>query len=377
MVGRATEPAPRQVARSARGSGLADRGYGATVSCFTDLRTLMRVLESGRWPWITAAIFTNVAYFFAYALLYRLGFAVVGVTKSTWSLVPVMFAGLFVNLMVPTGAGGAGCSLTSRSPRPGRWTCDGRGDPRLLPDLLTVVPFVAWGMMSLVQGRRCSHSGSCSLPRHSSRVGLACRADRAVALEASECAPLVGLDVSRAPARASMDPRAWPGGRLARSHGGRFRRRCRCDRGKPGRLALSGIVRICIHLLSAFGLWLFIRGFGAVFPIGALIAAFALGIVLLVIAVIFFRSSAPLARSVHDCDVQIGAGVAAGPAVAATLSFAVSHLCCRCCSAFHSRGASVCAVAVHSTRVAQSPEAARFVRACCDLGSVCAGPRYR
>src|SRR5262245_24905697 len=83
---------------------------GATVlvvTRFTDLRTLTRALAAGSWPWIAAGVAVHAAYFVGYALLYRLGFAVVGVAARTWSLVPVLFAGLFVNILVPSGAGAA------------------------------------------------------------------------------------------------------------------------------------------------------------------------------------------------------------------------------------------------------------------------------
>jgi uncharacterized membrane protein YbhN (UPF0104 family) len=290
-----------------------------TISFFTDLRTLVRVLESGRWPWIAAAIATHVVYFLAYALLYRLGFALVGVSSRTWSLVPVMFAGLFVNLMVPAGTGAAALFIDDAVRR-------GQNGARatvgvvlvLLLDLVTIVPFVAWGMLFLVQERMFAPwqllaAGAFILYLVLLVALLVVSRSR----QASVCRVLgwayrvihrvLGWIRVRGPAA------DWPG----RTAAG-FAAAAAAIAANPGRLMLAALSGIAIHVVNVFGLWLFVRGFGADVPIGGLIAAFALGIVLLAIAVI--PQLAPLAQAFMTATF-IGVGMAAGPAVASTLAF--------------------------------------------------------
>ena len=289
-----------------------------TVSWFTDARTLVRVLAHGRWPWLTAAVGTQLAFFLAYALLYRLGFAIVGVASRTWSLVPVMLAGLFVDLMIPTGAGAAAVLVDDAVRR-------GQSGARatvgvvlvLVLDLLAVVPFVAWGIACLVRDRlfapwqllaaaafvlyvallvgllavsRARREGVCRV------LGAGCRVVRRVARWIRVRGPAAD----------------WP----ARTAAG-IADAAAAIAASPRRLALAGASGVVRHLLSALGLWLFVRGFGAHVPIGGLVAAFALGLVLQVIAVI--PQLAPLAQAFVTATF-LGLGVAAGPAVAAPLA---------------------------------------------------------
>ena len=319
MLKRAARPRRRTLLVSLVAVGLLIAATALTVSWFTDLRTLVRVLESGRWPWIAAAIATLAVYFLAYALLYRLGFAVVGVPSRTWSLVPVMFAGLFVNLMVPTGAGAAALFVDDAVRR-------GQNGARatigfvlvLLLDLLTVVPFVAWGMTFLVHERMFEPWQLLAVAAFVMYlVLLVVLIALSRSRQASVCRVLgwsyraihraLGWIRVRGPAA------DWP----ARTAAG-FADAAGAIVANPGRLALAGLWGIAIHLLNAFGLWLFVRGFGAHVPIGGLIAALALGIVLLVIAAI--PQLAPLAQAFMTATF-ISLGVAAGPAVAATLAF--------------------------------------------------------
>jgi uncharacterized membrane protein YbhN (UPF0104 family) len=287
-----------------------------TARSFTDASTLLRVLEDGRWPWIAAAIATNVTYFIAYAMLYKLGFAVVGVASRTRSLIPVLFAGLFVNLFVPAGAGSAALLVDDAARRGEHGARAGIGIiVVLLLDLVTLVPFVAWGVGFMA------------------REGLLAPwqllAAAAFAMYLVLLAALVAVSrlrprwVHRVLAwsqrvlhrvlRRRSAPSDWP----ARTAEG-FSDAVGAIAANPGRLALAALWATLLHVIDLLGLWLFVRGFGADVPIGALIAVFALGIVLLVIVAI--PQLAPVAQAVMTATF-IHVGVAAGPAVAATLAF--------------------------------------------------------
>lgn len=287
---------------------------------FTDLHTLARALAAGRWPWIAAGVAAHAAYFVGYALLYRLGFAVVGVAARTRSLVPVVFAGLFVNVLVPSGAGAAALFIDDAARRGQNPAHAAVGVVLVLVlDLVTLVPFVAWGVWFLV------------------------RADRfaawhlfAVAAFVLYLAVLVALLAisRRRPAwvRRTLDAIRRAAARVlgwlhihrplaadwADRTAAHFAEAAGAIATRPRRLAAAALWATALHLLNLFGLWLFVRGFGAQPPLGGLIAAFAFGILLFVIVVI--PQAAPVVEATMTATL-LRAGVPSGRAVAVTLVF--------------------------------------------------------
>ncbi|HEX5064083.1 MAG TPA: lysylphosphatidylglycerol synthase domain-containing protein [Kofleriaceae bacterium] len=295
---------------------------GATVlaaSYFTDLRTLLHVLANGQWPWIAGAVGAQVAYLFGYALFYRLGFAVVGVSSRTWSLVPVLFTGLFVNQLVPTGAGAAAVFVDDAVRR-------GQSGARvtvgvvlvLVLDLLAVLPFVVWGIAFLVHRQLFASWQLFAAGAFAMYVvllvvllALSHAKQASVCRALTICYRVIHRVLAWIRVRGpSVD---WP----ARTAAG-FADAAAAIAANRGQLALAGVWGIAIHLLNAFGLWLFVRGFGADVPLGGLIAAYALGVVLVVIAVI--PQFAPISQAFVTATF-IGVGMATGPAVASTLAF--------------------------------------------------------
>jgi uncharacterized membrane protein YbhN (UPF0104 family) len=318
MVPHADSLRRRTLLGSLVAAGFVIAATALTVYCFTDLRSLLRVLQSGRWPWITAAVLTHVIYFFAYAVLYRLGFAVVGVSCRMRSLVPVMFAGLFVNLMVPTGAGAAAVFVDDaiRRGQSGARTTVGVVLVLLL-DLVTVVPFIAWGMAFLVRERMFAPwqlFAAMAFILYVVLLVALIALSHARRASVSRLLSVCYRVLHRAARWIRMrGPTAdWP----ARTAEG-LADAAAAIAATPGRLTLAGVSGIATHLLNAFGLWLFVRGFDADVPLGGLIAAFAIGIVLHVIAVI--PQLAPFAQAFMTATF-IGLGVASGPAVAAPLA---------------------------------------------------------
>jgi uncharacterized protein (TIRG00374 family) len=293
---------------------------GLVIANFTDLRTLTRALAAGSGSWIAAGAAVHAAYFVAYAALYRLGFAVVGVAARTWSLVPVMFAGLFVNVLVPSGAGAAALFIDDAARRGQNPAHAAVGVVLvLLLDLITLVPFVAWGVWFLIRADL-----------------LAAWHLLAVAAFVLYLAGLVALlAISRwRPAwiRRTLDATRRAAARVlgwlhihrplaadwADQTAAHFADAAAAIATRPGRLATAALWATALHLINLFGLWLFVRGFGAQPPLGGLIAAFALGIVLFVIVVI--PQAAPVVEATMTATF-LRVGVPPGRAVAVTLAF--------------------------------------------------------
>lgn len=76
----------------------------------SELETLVHTLSSGRWQWIAVAALLQVIYYYFYTLIYTTSFDTVDVKSSTWTLMPIVFASLFVNATAPA-AGAAGVAL--------------------------------------------------------------------------------------------------------------------------------------------------------------------------------------------------------------------------------------------------------------------------
>jgi uncharacterized membrane protein YbhN (UPF0104 family) len=290
-----------------------------TVAYFTDLHTLVDVLAAGCWPWIAAAVAVHLVYFFGYAILYRLGFAVVGISLPARPIVPILFAGLFINLMVPTGAGAAALFVNEAIRRGHSGAHAAIGVVLVLfLDLLTVVPFVIWGIGFLLHARMFESWQLLAAGAYVvylvllvamialSRIRQSA-VRRALAWISRVLHRVLGWFHRRGPA-ADWPERTAAG--LADAAGAIV--------ANPGRLALTALSGIAIHALHALGLWLLVVAFGAQVPAGGLLAAFSLGIVLQVIAVV--PQLAPLSQAFMAATF-VDVGVAAGPAVAATFAF--------------------------------------------------------
>jgi hypothetical protein len=76
----------------------------------TELGAVLRTFRQGAWPWIAAAALIQIAYYVAYAELFRAAFWAVGVAGRLKSLFAVLLASLIVNVVMPS-AGAAGAAL--------------------------------------------------------------------------------------------------------------------------------------------------------------------------------------------------------------------------------------------------------------------------
>lgn len=78
------------------------------ISRFGEFEHLLATLITGQWNWVLVAALLQLAYFWAYAGIYRAAFDTVGVRSRQRSLFPVVIAAVFVNVAAPSaGASGA------------------------------------------------------------------------------------------------------------------------------------------------------------------------------------------------------------------------------------------------------------------------------
>ena len=80
------------------------------VSRVTEIEKLAETLAQGQWQWVLLAVLLQAIYFIVYARLYASAFYVVDVRRRLFSLLPVLFGSLFINVVAPT-AGTAGAAL--------------------------------------------------------------------------------------------------------------------------------------------------------------------------------------------------------------------------------------------------------------------------
>ncbi len=70
---------------------------------FVEVRELGATLAAGQWPWLLAGVVLQGAYYVTYAVLYKAGYATVGVASRVRELIPVMMASIVVGTLTPVG----------------------------------------------------------------------------------------------------------------------------------------------------------------------------------------------------------------------------------------------------------------------------------
>jgi hypothetical protein len=118
---------------------------------FTGLRALVATLAEGEWWWVLAAIAAHVVYFVLYALLYRYGFAAVGLESRLRDLLPLLFASIFVNTVTASAGAGAAALFIDDAIKRGRSGARAAVGVILVlaADLVTLVPFILAGVGAL------------------------------------------------------------------------------------------------------------------------------------------------------------------------------------------------------------------------------------
>jgi len=259
------------------------------VSRFTKLNNLVQTLTQGSLPWVMAGIIIHVLYFVFYAVLYQRGFATVEVDTQTTRLLPVMFATMFVNAVIPT-AGVAGNALFINHIVK-RDQSGARGVVGLflvlLADLGTLVPFLLFGLVQLKKlgelGAYATLSGSVYIIYIGILIG-------ALVLSGSNPSLLESIlvwlrqvvnRIGKLFKRPNLLDENWPSRNTTELKLG-----SNAIRKHPKRLTLTLLWAVFLHIVNLVGLYAFFLAFNQPIDVGGLIAGFSLGIVFFVITVI-------------------------------------------------------------------------------------------
>jgi uncharacterized protein (TIRG00374 family) len=89
------------------------------VTRFANLQDLIHTLSKARWNWILVGIALHILYFVLYAMLYKLGFGIVDIERRLLDLIPMVFASVLLNTLVPSGGASSGAMFIDDSSRRG------------------------------------------------------------------------------------------------------------------------------------------------------------------------------------------------------------------------------------------------------------------
>ena len=253
-------------------------GLTAVVaSRFTDFQKFIDMLRHGSGTWITAGLLIHVGYFIAYAHLYRRGFDVVDVPSKTMSLVPVVFAGIFVNAVIPSGGAGAAALFIDDARRRGESGARAAVGVVLvlLTDLFTLLPFIAWGFAFLAMHHKVAGYDAISGAIFVAYVfvlvlflSVAYRSERRL----TQFLEWVRRLVNRF--KAGLISEAWP----ARTSN-EFCHAAHMLVQRPGKLIILAGWGVIVHIINVTGLWALTRAFDVALPISGIIAGFGIGII--------------------------------------------------------------------------------------------------
>jgi len=259
------------------------------VSRFTNFSNLVQTLSQGRWPWVLAGVLIHVIYFVFYAVLYQRGFATVEVNTRTTLLIPVMFATMFVNAVVPT-AGVAGNALFINHIVK-RDQSGARGVVGLflvlLADLGTLVPFLLFGLAQLQKlgdlNAYATLSGAAYVIYIAILIGALVLSAKSPLLLHSILAELrkVVNRIGSLFKRPDLLDGTW-----ASRNTTDLRLGANAIRKHPKQLTLTILWGVFLHIVNLVGLYAFFMAFDQPIGLGGLVAGFSLGIVFFIITVI-------------------------------------------------------------------------------------------
>jgi hypothetical protein len=121
------------------------------VSRLTEIGDLLDTLRRGRWEWVLAAALAQVIYHVVYTGIFRSAFHVVSVESRVQDLLPVRFAALFVNTVVPVATLGGTALFMDDAAQRGESPSRAAGGVliTLLVDITAFVPVMSVGLLYL------------------------------------------------------------------------------------------------------------------------------------------------------------------------------------------------------------------------------------
>ena len=122
------------------------------VTRFANIRQLFSTLITANLVWIIIAVVLHLVFFYINAVLHYFSFATVGLKTRPLELLPVLFASLFINAVVPTGGAGGAAIFVDYISQTGQQGARAAAGVvlALISDLVTLIPFVIYGMIYLL-----------------------------------------------------------------------------------------------------------------------------------------------------------------------------------------------------------------------------------
>lgn len=259
------------------------------ISRFTNLQHLGDALARAHWWWLLAATVLHVAFFLLHGNLYRLGFALVGVSSTVSGLLPVFFASTYLNAVAPSGGTAGAAVFVADAKRRGQSPARAAVGTVvvLVADLATLLPFLAGGLAFLARRGRLAYYDLLGASLYLVFVG----------------GLVLALTLARRRVRALQTMLGWVE-RLVARVAGWFRRSSPLGPGWTERVArdlsaaataVFGSWRIvlklllagtALHLVNLAGLYALFPAFEQPLNLGVGLAGFSLGIVFYVIAIV-------------------------------------------------------------------------------------------
>jgi uncharacterized protein (TIRG00374 family) len=122
------------------------------VTRFANLQDLINTLSKARWNWILVGTALHILYFVLYAVLYKLGFGIVDIQRRVSELIPMVFASVLLNTLIPSGGASSGAMFIDDSSR--RGFSGARAAAGLIvvlvADLGTLIPVIALAIGYLI-----------------------------------------------------------------------------------------------------------------------------------------------------------------------------------------------------------------------------------
>jgi uncharacterized protein (TIRG00374 family) len=294
---------------------------GAVAAHFTDFNDFKTILKQGSWTWISIGILIHIVYFLGYAYLYKLGFDAVDVDSSTLALVPVVFAGIFVNAVIPSGGAGAAALFIDDARR--RRQSGGRAAIGvvlvLLADLFTLLPIIIWGLAFLAKYHKLRGYDILSAGFFAGYLILLtvmlvlARRHRGTLERFLGWIRRVVNRIAAKFHRSDVIPERWP-----KKTSEEFAKASGLLMERPGKLTQLAAAAFVVHVIDLASLWALIHAFGIEVPLGGLIAAFGMGIVFFIVS--------PIPQGVAVVEgvmtlVFTSLGIAKQKAITATMVF--------------------------------------------------------
>jgi uncharacterized protein (TIRG00374 family) len=258
------------------------------TSRFTDAKHLIATLAQGQWIWVLASIILHVIYFALYALLYQIGFDTVEVKSRASQLVPVLFASLFINAVVPTGGtGGAALFIDDAIQRGQSGARTAVGTVLVfLADLGTLIPFVIVGVIFLSLQHELQIYDSIGVAFFLVFVAFVAGALLLARRREDQLRRVLGWlqrTANRVGGRfnhPSLLADDW-----ADKNANQLSKAAVAIADHPQQLRLTMILGMVLHVVNLLGLYMLFLAFQQPVRLGTLVAAFGMGIVFFVISI--------------------------------------------------------------------------------------------